>query len=130
MGAMMRAGSWLDEVGHETVRGAHREAERCGECFQPQWLVVALEALLQDKRARAATTVGVEVDGATYAVRIDRKGLKVTPVDADARPDTVFRAEPMVVLGMAAGLLGVDEAIAAADLRGDAEDLAAVFGSR
>jgi hypothetical protein len=72
----------------------------------------------------------VEVDGATYAVRIDRKGLKVTPVDADARPDTVFRAEPMVVLGMAAGLLGVDEAIAAADLRGDAEDLAAVFGSR
>ncbi|GFG54637.1 hypothetical protein MAGR_60780 [Mycolicibacterium agri] len=100
-----------------------------GDSFQPQWLVVALEALLQHKRAKTAMTVGVEVDGATYAVRIGRKGLKVTRVDADARPDTVFRAEPMVVLGMAAGVLGVDEAIAAGDLRGDAKDLAAVFGS-
>jgi DNA-binding HxlR family transcriptional regulator len=98
------------------------------DSFQPHWLVVALESLLQHKRTKSPTAVGVEVDGATFAVRIDQTGPSVTNVDANQLPDNVFRAEPMVVLGLAAGLLTVEQAISAGDLHGDAHGLAAVFG--
>jgi len=40
----------------------------------------------------------------------------------------VLRAEPSVVLGLASGILTVEQAISAGDLRGDKQDLAAVFG--
>jgi DNA-binding HxlR family transcriptional regulator len=99
-----------------------------GDSFRDHWLVVALESLLQHKRTQSPTTVGVEVDGTTFAVRIDQTGPSVTYVDANQLPDNVFRAEPMVVMGLAAGLLTVEQAISAGDLRGDAHGLAAVFG--
>jgi hypothetical protein len=60
-------------------------------------------------------------------VNIDQTGPHVTRVDVNGLPETMFHAEPMVVLGLAAGLLTVDQAISAGDLRGDEQDLAAVF---
>jgi DNA-binding HxlR family transcriptional regulator len=99
-----------------------------GDSFRTHWLVVALESLLQGKRTQSPTTISVEVDGTTFAVRVDKTGPRVTNVDVDGQPDTVFRAEPMVVLGLAAGLLTVEQATSAGDLRGDTDDLAAVFG--
>jgi DNA-binding HxlR family transcriptional regulator len=98
------------------------------DSFRPHWLVVALESLLQHKRTQASSTVGIEVDGATFAVTIDQTGPHVRLVDAVELPKTTLSAEPMVVLGLAAGLLTVEQAISAADLRGDEHELATVFG--
>lgn len=97
------------------------------DSFQPHWLVVALESLLSGKRARKLATAGVEVDGTTLIVRIDRTGIHIGPV-VEEQPKTVLRAEPMVILGLASGMLTVQQAISAGDLRGDQQDLAAVFG--
>lgn len=98
-----------------------------GDSFQPHWLVVALESLLAGKRADAPASVGVEVDGAILLVRVDAADVHVVPAAA-GQPGTVLSAEPMVVLGLAAGMLTVEQAVAAGHLRGDEQDLAAVFG--
>lgn len=97
-----------------------------GDSFQPHWLVIALESLLANQRARRAASVGIQVDDTTLAVRVDRAGAHVA-LDADPVPDTVLRAEPLILLGLASGQLPVDQAIAAGELRGDRQDLVAVF---
>ena len=96
------------------------------DSFRPHWLVVALESLLGSKRAASPASAGVEVDGATLIVRIDATGTRVWPA-VDEQPKTVLRAEPPVILGLAAGMLTVQQAISAGDLSGDPQDLAAVF---
>lgn len=98
-----------------------------GDSFRPHWLGVALEALLGGRRATAPASVGLEVDGTTLAVRLDETGPQVA-FDVERPPATVLRAEPPVVLGLASGMLTVEQAIAAGELRGDERDLAAVFG--
>lgn len=98
-----------------------------GDSFRSHWLVVALESLLGGRRAEVPATVGVEVDGTTLTVRVDETGTRVVP-DVDGPPATVLHAEPMVVLGLASGMLTVEQAIAAGELRGDPQDLAAVLG--
>ncbi|MCV7193055.1 winged helix-turn-helix transcriptional regulator [Mycolicibacterium brumae] len=98
-----------------------------GDQFRAHWLVLALEALLAQRTARTPATVGVEADGEVFEVCVDSTGVRVER--ADRRPDTVFRAEPMVVLGAAAGMLTVEQAIAAGELHGAAADFAAVFGT-
>ena len=98
-----------------------------GDSFQPHWLVVAIESLLEDKRKEIPASVGVEVDGTPLTVRVDDTGPHVT-VGVDAHPETVLHADGQVVLGLASGMLTVEQAIAMGDLRGDRHDLAAVFG--
>ncbi|MDD7812253.1 helix-turn-helix domain-containing protein [Mycobacterium sp. CSUR Q5927] len=99
------------------------------DSFQPHWLMVALESLLGGKRSRNPATAGVEVDGTTLIVRIDRRGTHIGQA-VDEQPKTMLRAEPMVILGLASGMLTVQQAISAGDLRGDQQDLAAVFAPR
>ncbi len=98
-----------------------------GDSFQAHWLVVALQALLRGKRSEVPRTVGVEVDGTMVTVHVDQTGPQVA-LDGDRQVETVLRAEPAVVLGLAAGALTVEQAIAAGVVRGDKNQLAAVFG--
>jgi DNA-binding HxlR family transcriptional regulator len=100
-----------------------------GDSFQPHWLVVALESLLSGNRAKCPATAGVEVDGTTLTVHIDRTGTHVG-LPVDEKPMTLLRAEPLVILGLASGTLTVQQAIAAGHLKGDQHDLAAVFTPR
>lgn len=99
------------------------------DSFQPYWLVVALESLLGSNRTKVPATAGVEVDGTTLIVRIDPTGTQVR-LPVDEQPKTVLRAEPLVILGLASGMLTVEQAIAAGNLSGDQHDLAAVFTPR
>ncbi len=99
-----------------------------GDVFQPQWLAVALQALLSGRTSRAPITVGVETAGVTLAVRLDEAGPQIA-FDPDRAPRTVLRADPDVVLGLAAGVLSVDDAIARSAVDGDARELVSVFGS-
>ncbi len=99
-----------------------------GDSFRPHWLVVALESLLGGRRADVPAIVGVEVDGTVVTVRVDETGPRVT-LDGAGQPETVLRADAAVVLGLAAGLVPVEQAVSAGELRGDEQDLAAVFGA-
>lgn len=97
------------------------------DTFQAHWLVVALDSLLRDRRTAGPTSVGLGVDDVTVTVHADRTGIRV---ELGGDPGTLLRGDPSVVLGLAAGLLTVEQAVAAGDLLGSEADLAAVFGPR
>ncbi|MDQ4093087.1 MAG: helix-turn-helix transcriptional regulator [Actinomycetota bacterium] len=98
------------------------------DSFQPRWLVVALRALLHDRTTETPVTVGLDTAGTIVMVQLDETGPHVVP-DPDPPPSTVLRADPEVVLGLAAGAVTVEHAIAGGTLRGDPQQLAAVFGT-
>ncbi|GLZ31982.1 transcriptional regulator [Lentzea sp. NBRC 105346] len=99
-----------------------------GDTFHGRWLVVALDALLRDRRTTRPTTIGLAAADAVVAVHADRTGTRVEPCGGD-QPDTVFRGEPAIVLGLASGMLTVEQAVAAGGvLRGREADLEAVLG--
>lgn len=100
---------------------------RHDDSFQTHWLAVALQALLRGKRSKVPKTVGVEVDGTIVTVHLDQSGAWVA-LDADRQVEPVLRAEPAVVLGLAAGALTVEQAVAAGAVCGDRNELVAVFG--
>lgn len=95
--------------------------------FQPHWLVVALESLMEGKRTEVPASIGFEVDGTLLTVCVDEMGTRVA-LEVDGQPETVLRAEPMVVLGLASGMLTTEQAIASGEFRGERLDLTAVFG--
>ncbi|MEC3957784.1 helix-turn-helix domain-containing protein [Nocardia sp. CDC153] len=99
---------------------------RADDSFRGHWLVVALNSLLADRRSDTPTTVGVAVDDEVVSVRIDEKGTHVELCRGE-EPATVLRGEAAVVLGMASGMLTVDQAVAASDLRGKKKDLVSAF---
>lgn len=100
-----------------------------GDAFQGRWLVVALDALLRDRRSKKAVTIGLSADDAVVAVHADKTGMRVE-ICGDDQPATVFRGEPAIVLGLASGMLTVEQAVAAGgSVRGREADLTAVLGA-
>jgi DNA-binding HxlR family transcriptional regulator len=95
------------------------------DAFNAHWLAVALRALLGDRRAKRAVDLGIDVGGTLLAVLIDEDGTQVG-VDPKQVPKTVFTASPEVVLGLAAGALGPEEATALGVLEGSRRALAAI----
>ena len=96
------------------------------DSFRPEWLAVALRAFLQGRTAQPPVVIGFETAGTLATVRLDESGAQVV-LDDGPTPATVLSAEPGVVLGLAAGVLTVDQALSRGDLRGSAEELARVF---
>ncbi len=101
-----------------------------GDSFRPEWLALALPALLDARvKLRAAATVGIEVGGAPFQLRATRSGFEVGPqVGSDL--DATVRADPACVLGLAAGALALDDARALGMIEIDGAESAvrAVFG--
>lgn len=86
-----------------------------GARFQAHWLVVAIESLMAGKRTEVPATVGLEVDGTVITVHLDNNGAHISS-NVHAHPETVLRADPMVALGIASGMLTVEQAITAGDM--------------
>lgn len=99
---------------------------RGDDAFQPRWLAIALPAMLGPARADPAVEVGLEMDGLLIVVRIDADGPHAAAAGAP-RPATVLAAEPDVIVGLAAGMLTVEHAVASGTLHGDAGALHRVF---
>lgn len=97
---------------------------RADDAFDPRWLAVALPALLPDVTSRRRVDLGLEVGGSLLAVTVDRDGARVT-IDPEERPATVVAGEPHLVLGLAAGALGLDHPGLTID--GDPDRVAEVF---
>lgn len=99
------------------------------DVFRADWLVVALPALLDGRAAaRRISTVGIAVDGAVVQIRATRSGFTVGPHDG-RELDAVVHADAAVVLGLAAGMLALDDVSALVDIEGDETAVRAVFGS-
>ncbi|MQY18533.1 winged helix-turn-helix transcriptional regulator [Nocardia macrotermitis] len=98
-----------------------------GDAFQGHWLVVAVDSLLRDKRFDESVTVGLAVDDVIVSVHVGRTGARVE-LCGDTVPDTVFRGDPAIVLGLASGMLPIEQAVAGGELTGRAADLAVAFG--
>jgi DNA-binding HxlR family transcriptional regulator len=96
-----------------------------GDPMRPQWLALALPALLSGRTSKPAVELGIETGGAFMTLRIDKDGPHLT-VGPERRPDTILEAEPAAVLGLAAGAINIDEA--GARVHGDPRVLAAVLG--
>ncbi|SOJ52557.1 HTH-type transcriptional regulator YodB [Mycobacterium simulans] len=99
-----------------------------GDVLQPRWLAVALPALLRGRRAEPPAELGIEVGGVCMTLRIGKDGPHVS-VQPARRPDTVLVAEPEEVLGLAAGVISVDQALSRVSLHGDPSVLTTVLGA-
>ncbi|MGI8708216.1 MAG: winged helix-turn-helix transcriptional regulator [Actinomycetota bacterium] len=117
--ALSDAGRGLETPIHDLVLwGGRWMGERAeGETFRPQWLVVALQALLPRRRPGA---IELHVDGTV--IHIDRTRVGVGPLDA---PDAVVEAPAERILGVAAGRAP----FSSLTVRGDRRIAAAVLGS-
>ncbi|MGP0109740.1 MAG: winged helix-turn-helix transcriptional regulator [Acidimicrobiales bacterium] len=98
------------------------------DAFQAEWLVLALRALLRDRTSKRPICVHFAVAGALIGLRIDQDGTRVEPRPTD-QADAVLDASPTVILGLAAGALTVEQAVAAGSLRGSQRSLDTVFTS-
>jgi len=100
------------------------------DAVRPQWLELALTALLAGRTAAPAAEIALQTAGTVLMVRADQSGPAVTALAPPAELPgamTVLRAEPPVILGLAAGTLTAEQAIAAADLTGDPGPLRQIF---
>ena len=90
-------GRRLETVVHELVRWGKRwMAERQpDEEFRPEWLAVALGALLPRRRKGK-----VEIRAGDLVVGIDRGRVALGPI---AHPDAIVEGAPEAILGVAAG---------------------------
>jgi DNA-binding HxlR family transcriptional regulator len=101
-----------------------------GDRFRADWLLVALPALLGGRVAAGrSATVGIAVDGGLIQVRATRSGIDVGLPDGRDL-DAVVRADASIVLGLAAGVLALDESLGLVDVEGDEAAVRAVFGAR
>jgi DNA-binding HxlR family transcriptional regulator len=99
-----------------------------GDPMHPRWLAVALPALLHGRTAKRPVELGIDAAGTFITLRIDRDGPHVT-IDPDHRPETILEADPALVLGIAAGAIGIDDAGSMATVHGDSRVLATVLGT-
>jgi len=98
-----------------------------GDHFRAEWLVLPLSALLAGKTAtRRPSTVGIAVEGHLVQVRTTRSGTQVRPHDGRDL-DAVVRAEAPIILGLAAGVLDLDDTRGLVDIEGDEAAVRAVF---
>ncbi|GLZ78493.1 transcriptional regulator [Actinorhabdospora filicis] len=102
---------------------------RAGDAFEPRWLAVALPGLLRGVTMDPPLDIGFEVEGVLTTVRIDEDGPHAT-TQPDHRPATTLTATAEVVVGLAAGALTVDQALAAGHLEGDPAVLRRAFSAR
>jgi DNA-binding HxlR family transcriptional regulator len=101
-----------------------------GDRFRPEWLLVALPALLGGRVAgRRSATVGIAVDDELIQVRSMRSGIEVSPHDGRDL-DAVVRGDAWIILGLAAGALSIENALQLVTIEGDHSAAQAIFSAR
>ncbi|WP_431240591.1 winged helix-turn-helix transcriptional regulator [Mycolicibacterium aichiense] len=102
------------------IRGAQ------GDEFRIEWLLVALPALFTGRAPTRSATVGIDIGGDTLQLRANRSGVTVSLPDGRSY-DAVLTTEAPIVLGLATGLLTLDDVAAQVDIDGDRAALETVF---
>ncbi|MDX1879420.1 helix-turn-helix domain-containing protein [Mycolicibacterium sp. 141076] len=98
-----------------------------GDSFRADGLLLALPALLSTRvPGDRPTTVGIVVDG--VAVQLSATGSGIDVGWPDGRQlEAVLTAEAQIVLGLAAGLLALDDVAPLVDITGDVAALRVFF---
>jgi DNA-binding HxlR family transcriptional regulator len=103
-----------------------------GDAFRLEWLALAVPALLSTRaKVRSTTTVGLAVGGdSLLQLRATRTGVEVGPHDGRTLAATIH-ADPMCVLGLAAGALTLTDArtLGLVEIDGDASAINAIFAA-
>ena len=112
-------GRGLEDVVHGLVRwgGRWMEVRESGDAFRPEWLAVALAALLPRRRSGR-----LEIHADDTVISVDRGRVSSGAV---TDPDVVVAGPPEVVLGVAAGKLPVS----ALEISGDETVAANLLGA-
>ncbi|MGJ6122403.1 helix-turn-helix domain-containing protein [Mycolicibacterium sp. Y3] len=98
-----------------------------GDEFRPEWLLVVLPALLQGRVPTShSVRVGIAVDGGMIQLHATANGVEVAKPDG-RELDAVLTADAHVVLGLAAGVLTLDDVAALAHIDGDESAIRAVL---
>lgn len=98
-----------------------------GDAFCAEWLVVALRALFAGKTTRRSVSVGIEVDDELIGLRITPRGVEVDRQEDAGQYDAVVRADPSVILGLAAGMLSFDQVATLVMVDGDERAVRTAF---
>ncbi len=102
-----------------------------GDAFRPEWLSLAVPALLGARvKVRASATVGLAVGDPLLQLRATRSGFEVGPHDGRGL-DATIHADPTYVLGLAAGALtlGDARALGLVEIDGDEAVVRTVFAA-
>lgn len=98
-----------------------------GDGFQPDGLLVALPALLAGRTPTSQTArVGFSVDGELVQLNVTASGISVGWPDGQEL-DAVLTAEAPFVLGLAAGVLSLDDVRTLLDIQGDERAIRAIL---
>ncbi|ORA15424.1 winged helix-turn-helix transcriptional regulator [Mycobacterium arosiense] len=98
-----------------------------GDEFRADGLLVALPALFAGRMPTdQSVAVGVAVDGVMVQLRATESGIAVDRPDG-RKLDAVLNADAPLVLGLAAGVLSLDDVLAVVDIDGDESALRAFF---
>jgi DNA-binding HxlR family transcriptional regulator len=102
-----------------------------GDRFRTEWFLVALPALLIGKVAadHRSSTVGIAVDHEVVQLRATPSGIEVSMHDG-RELDALVRADAAVLLGLAAGVLALDNARELVSIEGDEAAVRTIFSAR
>ncbi|MBS9532091.1 helix-turn-helix transcriptional regulator [Mycobacterium sp. M1] len=102
-----------------------------GDVFPAGGLLVALPALFSGRvSADRSAAVGVGVSGGGHDVQVlaTPTGIEVGPRDG-RELDAVISGDVQIILGMAAGMLAIDDVLGLVDIQGDIAAVRTVFGA-
>jgi DNA-binding HxlR family transcriptional regulator len=97
-----------------------------GDEFRAEWLLLALPAVLNGHTPGRSATVGVDLGGEVIQLHASASGVDVSLPDG-SEFDAVLRADASITLGLATGLLTLDDVAAQIDIDGDRSAVHAVF---
>jgi DNA-binding HxlR family transcriptional regulator len=98
-----------------------------GDTFRDEWLVLALRALLAGKRSTRPATIGIETNEELIGLHVTPTGVEVRRAESREPFDAIVRADPAVVLGLAAGELTLDQVAADIIIDGEEQAVQAAF---
>jgi DNA-binding HxlR family transcriptional regulator len=99
-----------------------------GDTFRDEWLVLALQALFAGKSSTRPATVGIETDEELIGLRVTPTGVEVGRAESREQFDATVRADPAVILGLAAGELTLDQVAADIIVDGEEQAVRTAFG--
>ncbi|MCV7359923.1 winged helix-turn-helix transcriptional regulator [Mycolicibacterium fluoranthenivorans] len=98
-----------------------------GDDFRSEWLLVALPALFEGRApTNQSATIGIVVEGGMVQLRATQSGIDIAKPDGRGL-DAVLVGDAPAVLGLAAGVLSLNDVAALIDIDGDESAVRTVF---
>ncbi|MFB1296264.1 winged helix-turn-helix transcriptional regulator [Mycobacterium sp. pW049] len=98
-----------------------------GDQFRSEWLLIALPALFAGRvPAKWPATIGIAVDGRLVQVHALQTGVEVKPHDG-RELDAIISADAHITLGLASGMLNLDQVREMVTIEGDEATLRSVL---